>query len=275
MRTPPKFLFRRPSPPLDQLVECLWSIRGAEDYSRYKVLPNGAIEMIVNLGEDVHGVVDESGGGRVTQFRRSWLAGFQHGALTVESLADGDLMAARFKPGGAWPFLVLDLVDISDRVFELEDMLGPAARSLRERLLHTCGPQARFDVFECFLRELLLERSGDTAIMHVCRMLDATHGLARIATLVEQTGLSHKRLLQRFRSLVGTTPKALARVHRFHRVILLVGSRRQVDWSEIACDCGYSDQAHFNHDFRAYTGLTPTRYLATRLAHEPNHARLD
>lgn len=32
----------------------------------------------------------------------------------------------------------------------------------------------------------------------------------------------------------------------------------------LALDCGYFDQAHFIHDFRAFAGLTPTAYQEAR-----------
>jgi AraC-like DNA-binding protein len=37
----------------------------------------------------------------------------------------------------------------------------------------------------------------------------------------------------------------------------------------------YFDQAHFGHEFRAFTGLTPTRYVEVRrrfLREHPGHA---
>ena len=34
-----------------------------------------------------------------------------------------------------------------------------------------------------------------------------------------------------------------------------------IDWGDLAGGAGYFDQAHFGHEFRAFTGLTPTRHV--------------
>jgi len=35
---------------------------------------------------------------------------------------------------------------------------------------------------------------------------------------------------------------------------------------DIALSCGYFDQAHCNHDFRAFAGLSPSIYLRDRMS---------
>ncbi|MBZ0293829.1 MAG: helix-turn-helix domain-containing protein, partial [Anaerolineae bacterium] len=39
---------------------------------------------------------------------------------------------------------------------------------------------------------------------------------------------------------------------------------RPVDWTRIAQQCGYYDQSHFNKDFVAFSGHSPTGYLHLR-----------
>ena len=40
-----------------------------------------------------------------------------------------------------------------------------------------------------------------------------------------------------------------------------------IELADIALSCGYYDQAHFAHDFLAFSGINPTTYLRQRTAH--------
>jgi AraC-like DNA-binding protein len=51
---------------------------------------------------------------------------------------------------------------------------------------------------------------------------------------------------------------------RFQRALACAERGRRADWTRIALDCGYFDQAHFIHDFRSFAGITPTAYDAGR-----------
>ena len=79
--------------------------------------------------------------------------------------------------------------------------------------------------------------------------------------------------LQLFTEEVGLTPKLFCRVRRFQEVLRLVAGPARVEWANVALACGYYDQAHFIHDFRAFCGLSPTAYLARRTEHL-NHVPL-
>ncbi len=85
-----------------------------------------------------------------------------------------------------------------------------------------------------------------------------------VAQVAAHIGLSQRRFIEVFRNEVGLTPKAFSRVCRFQHVLGRVETATHVDWTSVAYDCGYFDQAHFIHDFREFAGVSPTRYLRHR-----------
>ena len=80
-----------------------------------------------------------------------------------------------------------------------------------------------------------------------------------------RAGCSRRHLAAQFREHVGLPPKLLARILRFDRVIALLRHAEPERWAEVAYDCGYYDQAHFNRDFRQFAGSTPGAFLASRM----------
>jgi AraC-like DNA-binding protein len=80
--------------------------------------------------------------------------------------------------------------------------------------------------------------------------------------VTEMSNLSPKRFIEKFKAAVGVTPKHYCRILRFQQTLAQAENGRRVDWTHIALDCGYFDQAHFIHDFRSFAGITPTGYQA-------------
>ena len=71
---------------------------------------------------------------------------------------------------------------------------------------------------------------------------------------------------------VGITPKLYCRLHRFQRVLQQITSGVPVDWADVALGGGYYDQAHMNHEFYDFSGISPVTYLASNprsLTHVP------
>jgi AraC-like DNA-binding protein len=93
-----------------------------------------------------------------------------------------------------------------------------------------------------------------------------------IADMIDTIGVSPRWLTQVFRAEVGLTPKRYQRIQRFQAALCRIERNKHIDWADIAFASGYFDQAHFIHDFRAFSGLSPTDYYAlrgARLNHVP------
>jgi AraC-like DNA-binding protein len=70
-----------------------------------------------------------------------------------------------------------------------------------------------------------------------------------------------RRLSERFGAEVGVSPKAAARIARFHRARRRLQSAPEDRLSDLAIDCGYYDQAHLAREFRELAGAPPSQWL--------------
>ena len=120
----------------------------------------------------------------------------------------------------------------------------------------------------------LSRAAGLRLVRHASSVITAASGGVAIGDLSVAAGVSTTHLAQRFKELIGVTPKRLARTYRFAATVLAIDPAGPIDWGDLAYGAGYSDQAHFGHEFRTFTGLTPTRYIEVRrrfLREHPGH----
>ena len=74
-------------------------------------------------------------------------------------------------------------------------------------------------------------------------------------------GVSERHLRRVFRETVGVSPKAFAKLTRFHRALRAARESAHASWASIAAAAGYYDQAHLIAEFRAIAGVTPRALL--------------
>ena len=253
------------SPPLAPHVEHLWMACGHLPARwRNMILPDGAIELIINLG-DPQKLCARDDPNRQTVFKQSRISGERTEPIVIDESGHVHLVGVRLRAGGAWPFLGIPLREFTDQVVELEAILGPEVRALRDRMGAAPDDDTRFDLVEAWLGARARNRTQPTrAVSHVLGAIQRGADAVRIGRMAEEIGISHKHLLREFDRCVGLTPKLFARLCSFQRTIFTIGQRPVVDWSDTAARCGYYDQAHLIREFRAFSGLTPASYLTRR-----------
>jgi AraC-like DNA-binding protein len=78
-----------------------------------------------------------------------------------------------------------------------------------------------------------------------------------VFAVAAELGVSERHLRRVFRETVGVSPKAFARIARFHRALGAGRQDARAGWASIAAAAGYYDQAHLIAEFRAIAGVTP------------------
>jgi AraC-like DNA-binding protein len=174
-------------------------------------------------------------------------------------------VGAMLRPGAARWLLDATAAELAGRHTDLEDLWGPAAGSAHARLMEAGDPLT-------VLEELLAQRLPVVRRLHpvVAQALYEFTATDQVAKVVARSGCSHRHFVALFRDAVGLSPKRYCRVLRFRRALQLVAGNRASVLAQVALESGYSDQAHFQREFRELAGMTPDAYRKIRPA-LPSH----
>jgi AraC-like DNA-binding protein len=254
----------QPTPPLDRYIICLWYADLRAPYRWEKILPSGALELIINFGAPFR-LYDQHDSTRFALQTESWLVGLHTTYLINEPLAETHMIGVRFRPGGAAAFFPFPAFELHNQVVPADALWGRFAAEAREQLYAAPTLASRFALLERLLLVRLCEvPHGMDLVRFAVGAITHRRGAQPIKALSDQIGISQKHLDAHFRRMVGVSPKTLARIYRFQHVLHSIDPTRPVDWAAVAYDALYYDQSHFNRDFAAFSGLSPTEYLRLR-----------
>jgi len=253
-----------PSPPLDRYINHLYYLDGQMPYPRERILPVPLLDLKINLGGAFHLYKDDNTG-HYDNLTESWLAGLYSTHHTIDWPVDMRLYGVRFKSSGVYPFLGLPLSELHNQVISLHTVWGRFASEIRERLYAAPNVEAGFVLFERLILARLCEEPHEQNLVEFgIAEINRHRGTLSIKALSDRIGISQNHLLTQFKRVVGTSAKELARLYRFEHVLRSIDPTQTVDWTQIAQQYGYYDQSHFNKDFMAFTGHSPTGYLHLR-----------
>jgi AraC-like DNA-binding protein len=219
--------------------------------------PSGEVHVILSFGPRIR-----VGGEELESF----VAAPHTEHAIVESITGQHCVEIRLTPLGAHLVLGEPMDALAGRTVPFEEVWG--GRELVERLHDAPSWATRFDLLDAVLAKRIAgARPLAPEVDGAWRRLVATRGAVPVAELVRESGWSRRHFTARFAEHAGLPPKAFARVLRFDRAkqLLARAGPGGASLAEVALDCGYYDQAHFNRDFRAFAGCTPTELIARRL----------
>ena len=265
-----------PAPALNAYIDDLYYLDGPAPYPRQKVLPVASSNLMINLGSAFE-VYKPKRAEPFMTCTDSWWVGIWNTYHSVDWPTNVKFYGVHFKPGGAYPFLQLPLSEMNGQVVPVDMIWGYYASEIRERLHAASTVQAGFVLLERLLLARLREAPPSLGLVeYAISEIAQRHGALSIRALSDQINISQNHLGTQFKRLVGIPPKELARFYRFARALHLIDCAESVDLTQITHQSRFYDQSHFNKDFLAFTGHSPTEYIQLRRRVEtenPDHAR--
>lgn len=227
---------------LQPAVECFWSLEPGEALPEYPVLPDGCVD-IVYTPETAAGL--QVVGTMTRAHNYSLPAGTSH-------------VGVRFRPGMAVGFVRAPGSETTDQSVPLDELWGVQARRLAEQVAGTTSPQESIALLEANL----VDDSQPGVVQRIAAYIVSRSGQVRVDDLAFDAAMSARQLRRLFLEQIGLSPKHFCRVIRFRHSLSHLPASRRGDWTQLALESGYYDQAHFIHEFREFSGYTPSQFAA-------------
>lgn len=165
-----------------------------------------------------------------------------------------------FKASGAIAFFKESLHALFEASVPLDTFINRSAVQLVEDQLAACADhKQRIDIIDRFLNSRL-HYFQDPLVINALSRICKANGNLRMRDLADSLHLSQDAFEKRFRKVVGGTAKQFSMILRMKSVIR---SKPQVSVTDLALTAGYFDSAHFNKDFKLFTGQTPKEFFST------------
>jgi AraC-like DNA-binding protein len=257
-----------PIPPLRSIVECLWTLEadGATAGDVEPVLPDGCPELVIQFGDRFDRLYAD---GTVQRQSDLLFGGQLTGQIALRPTGAVATLGIRFRPGSAAAILhmpQLALVGTTLGVDVLDQNLYRWLSEIRDTA-------ASLDEAVVSVQRYLCGRLDgdwvDRRVLEAVGIVQRCGGQIAIDVLARHVATTRRHLERRFDSLVGISPKRLARIVRFQRALRMLHARPEnpgrhaaaVNGAATALECGYADQPHFIREFTELAGCPPGAHL--------------
>jgi AraC-like DNA-binding protein len=236
----------------------------------HRGLPTHHLGLIISFDEPIR-FAATPGPPRSPAIFQALVHGLQTGPAMIAHSGTSYTLSVDLTPAGARRLLGLPAAALAGTIVSLDDVLGPAAAALLDRLAAAPGWNSRFAVLdEVLTRRATVDTQADPPLADVWRRLVGSGGALAIRELAAESGYSRQHLTRRFVAEHGRTPKQVARLVRFgrsHRMLRKVGRHQsaggRMSLAEVAARCGYFDQAHLAREWNDLAGCPPSVWLAS------------
>lgn len=146
----------------------------------------------------------------------------------------------------------LSLADIDNELFHSLHHAFVASKTLTD-LITTC---------EQILHKRMEKQVVSDSLLFATKVISDNYGQIQVKEVARQSQYSERQLNRLFLSQIGMNVKDFMRLTRFNYVLKHI-QKSPCFFSALSQQAGYFDQAHFDKDFKAISGVTPQKYLKT------------
>ncbi|WP_276371540.1 helix-turn-helix domain-containing protein [Chryseolinea sp. H1M3-3] len=252
----------QPRSDLASLVKCYWTLEVPvqKNPQRQRIIPDGCIEMIFILADDVKRYTYED---KFIIQPRELVLGQITEPFFIEPTGYVNTFAVRFYPYGFANFVTTPIQELANKETPVRLLFGEEpSKELKQKIIYATGIQERIEIVEDFLLDKLSEKATiDNIVKTTIDAILLTKGSASINAILKDDLSKRRQLERKFIKQIGISPKQLGKVIRLQTALKMLLNRESENLTNIAYQSEYYDQAHFIKDFKEFTGTTPKDFL--------------
>ena len=179
----------------------------------------------------------------------------------------------RFSPGVIPYFRDIGAQDLIENEIGIFDVLPMTmASEAFEKIINAQSIQAQSMIFSDEIASHLSYRFSK--LTHdLLRIIQRSRGNLQVNELEAMTGYTSRTIQRQFRKDTGMSPKTFSRIVRCQFAINILNVINDVSFLNLAMDLGFSDQPHFQREFKSLVSTTPRDY-SRRVNHNAYSERL-
>jgi len=257
-----KYYLFKPENKLSRYVNYLWLCEAYIPQSRYeRNLPNGVTDIAINLEGKPYSVFDYNNPGKRIEYSSSVVVGPHTRYVFLTPDTRVNTMGAVLNPGATLALFGIPAYEFQNRIVNLESIIGSGIGEIRSHLSEASTHGEKIKILQAFLLGLVNnDISANRIIKYAIQELKISDTRVTVQNMVKKFGISQKHFIHLFKNEIGMPPKTFLRICRFHQLLDRLVGQSSPDWTDIALNSGYYDQAHMIHEFKSITGIQPTGY---------------
>ncbi|QHT67353.1 AraC family transcriptional regulator [Rhodocytophaga rosea] len=254
-----------PTAPLKPFVVQYWegTILGSSTaVIEQTVLPSGYIDLVLHLSDARCEIKIAAGWQTSPVFS---LVGFWTDPYIVQFKDRVETFGIRFKPEAMYFIFGVPAGEFINRYADLKDVLGESFISFCLQLEALKTVEQRIRLADEYLLNRLYKASNPTSyVQYAADLIRRQKGEISVESLSDRACISKRQLEREFKNKLGISPKAYMRINRLGKVLDYINTYPSISLAQLSYLNGYSDQTHFNKDFKSLTGELPSVYMLAK-----------
>jgi AraC-type DNA-binding domain-containing proteins len=250
------FQIVKPSLTLMPYIKHYWILRSNMKEIR-RLVPIGSVELIFHRGDRMLSSINN-------EFEPlGFIKGQKINYYDISPDGMVDMIAIIFQPHGVRRFFQIPIDKLFENIIPIECLEIKSLCELQDKISNTMDNSLCIKCIDNFF----VKQLSDTKDYNFSR-LDAvisainTHPTVNFKSLSEISCLSYKQFKRIFSEYVGLNPQEFIRIVRFQRAVSLLSKNTDINFTQLAYECGFYDQSHLIREFKIFTNYNLKEYIS-------------